>query len=159
MAALGMVGWWLAGVMTVAPGPRVVSALEKVRPGVSLAGEKEARLSLARGECEGAQVVLPPGVSRVQVAPLALRGPGTALQASVWREDFLEVKTPSNSQGGTGAWPDPLVPVEAGIDTARSIPGAELLVVEGMGHDLPREVWPRIAGAIAANAARASPAR
>ncbi|MFY0574723.1 DUF4091 domain-containing protein [Cystobacter fuscus] len=113
MAAVGMVGWWLAGMMTVAPAPRVVSALEKVRPGVSLPGEKEARLSLARGECEGAQVVLPPGVSRVQVAPLALRGPGTPLGASVWREDFLEVKTPSNSQGGTGAWPDPLVPVEA----------------------------------------------
>ncbi|OJH39792.1 hypothetical protein BON30_19285 [Cystobacter ferrugineus] len=110
---MGMVGWWLAGMMTVAPAPRVVSALEKVRPGVSLAGEKEARLSLARGECEGAQVVLPPGVSRVQVAPLALRGPGTPLEASVWREEYLEVKTPSNSQGGTGAWPDPLVPVEA----------------------------------------------
>lgn len=49
---------------------------------------------------------------------------------------------------------DPVIPVEAGIDTARTIPGAELLVVEGMGHDLPREVWPRIAEAIAANAAR-----
>jgi pimeloyl-ACP methyl ester carboxylesterase len=50
---------------------------------------------------------------------------------------------------------DPAAPVEAGIDTARSIPGAELLLVDGMGHDLPREVWPRIADAIAANAARA----
>ncbi|QRK07992.1 DUF4091 domain-containing protein [Archangium violaceum] len=104
----------LAAMLAAAPGPRVVSALEKVRPGVTLKGEKEARLSLARGECEAAQVVLPPDVSRIRVKPLALRGPGgKTLEASVWREAFLDVKTPSNSQGGTGPWPDPLVPVEA----------------------------------------------
>jgi pimeloyl-ACP methyl ester carboxylesterase len=39
---------------------------------------------------------------------------------------------------------DPLVPVEAGIDTAQAIPGARLEIVDGMGHDLPRAVWPRI---------------
>jgi Domain of unknown function (DUF4091) len=104
----------LAGLLAAAPEPKVVSALEKVRPGVELKGEKEARLSLARGECEAAQVVLPPGTSSVRVKPLALRGPGREeLKASVWREAFLDVKTPSNSQGGTGPWPDPLVPVEA----------------------------------------------
>ncbi|WNG38588.1 DUF4091 domain-containing protein [Archangium violaceum] len=104
----------LAAMLAAAPEPRVVSALEKVRPGVTLKGEKEARLSLARGECEAAQVVLPPDVSRLRVKPLALKGPGgKTLEASVWREAFLEVKTPSNSQGGTGPWPDPLVPVEA----------------------------------------------
>lgn len=32
---------------------------------------------------------------------------------------------------------DPLLPVAAGRDTAASIPGARLEVVEGMGHDLP----------------------
>ena len=32
---------------------------------------------------------------------------------------------------------DPLVPVEGGKDTADSIPGAELLIIEGMGHSLP----------------------
>ncbi len=105
--------WLLAGMLAAAPEPKVVSALEKVRPGVTLKGEKSARLSLARGECEAAQVVLPPGSSRVQVKPLALRGPGTSLEVSVWREAFLDVKTPSNSQGGTGLWPDPLVPVES----------------------------------------------
>jgi hypothetical protein len=41
-----------------------------------------------------------------------LKGPGQVLTASVWREAFLEVKTPSNSQGRTGPWPDALVPVE-----------------------------------------------
>ena len=47
---------------------------------------------------------------------------------------------------------DPLVPVEAGRDTARHIAGAKLTVIEGMGHDLPHGgAWPRIVGAIAAH--------
>jgi pimeloyl-ACP methyl ester carboxylesterase len=44
---------------------------------------------------------------------------------------------------------DPLVPIEGGMDTAEAIPGARLLVIEGMGHDLPRGTWPRIVDAIA----------
>jgi pimeloyl-ACP methyl ester carboxylesterase len=43
---------------------------------------------------------------------------------------------------------DPLVPVEGGEDTCEAIPGAELLLIEGMGHDLPPETWPRITRAI-----------
>lgn len=43
---------------------------------------------------------------------------------------------------------DPLVPVEAGRDTADAVPGAKLLIIEGMGHDLPRGAWPRIIDAI-----------
>ncbi|MBE1500437.1 pimeloyl-ACP methyl ester carboxylesterase [Amycolatopsis lexingtonensis] len=39
---------------------------------------------------------------------------------------------------------DPLVHVSGGRATARAIPGAALDVVPGMGHDLPRAVWPRI---------------
>lgn len=50
---------------------------------------------------------------------------------------------------------DPLVPVEWGKDTAETVSGAELLIIEGMGHDLPCQVWPRIVEAIAANAKRA----
>lgn len=49
---------------------------------------------------------------------------------------------------------DPLVPVEGGIDTAEAIPGAELTIVDGMAHDLPRALWPRIAEAIAHHTAR-----
>ncbi|HEY69069.1 MAG TPA: alpha/beta fold hydrolase [Anaerolineae bacterium] len=47
---------------------------------------------------------------------------------------------------------DPLVPVEGGIDTADAVPGAELLIVEGMGHDLPPALWPRMIDAIARHA-------
>ena len=50
---------------------------------------------------------------------------------------------------------DPLVPVEGGKETAASIPGAELLIIEGMGHSLPRETWPQVVGAIAKNTNKA----
>ncbi len=50
---------------------------------------------------------------------------------------------------------DPLVDVSGGRATAEAIPGAELVILEGMGHDLPRELWPEIIAAIAANAGRA----
>ena len=49
---------------------------------------------------------------------------------------------------------DPLVPVEGGKDTAASIKGAELLVIPGMGHDLPVQLVEPIADAIAKVAAR-----
>ncbi|RPH65397.1 MAG: alpha/beta fold hydrolase [Burkholderiales bacterium] len=44
---------------------------------------------------------------------------------------------------------DPLVPIEAGRETARSIPGARLMAIDGMGHDLPRTLWPALVEAIA----------
>ena len=44
---------------------------------------------------------------------------------------------------------DPLVPVAAGRDTARHVRGAELLVIEGMGHDLPAGLVPTLVDAIA----------
>lgn len=44
---------------------------------------------------------------------------------------------------------DPLVPVAAGRDTARRIPGAQLLTVPGMGHDLPEALMPMLAAAMA----------
>jgi pimeloyl-ACP methyl ester carboxylesterase len=47
---------------------------------------------------------------------------------------------------------DPVVPVEGGIATANAVEGAELLVIEGMGHDLARGLWPRVVEAIARHA-------
>jgi pimeloyl-ACP methyl ester carboxylesterase len=51
---------------------------------------------------------------------------------------------------------DPLVPVRGGRATAEAIPGARLVTIPGMGHDLPRAVWPRLVDAVAETAARAS---
>jgi pimeloyl-ACP methyl ester carboxylesterase len=51
---------------------------------------------------------------------------------------------------------DPLVPFRGGRATADAIPGARLIAIPGMGHDLPREVWPQLVDAVAETAARAS---
>ncbi len=45
---------------------------------------------------------------------------------------------------------DALVDVSGGRATAAAIPGAELFVVDGMGHDLPRAVWPQLVDRITA---------
>jgi pimeloyl-ACP methyl ester carboxylesterase len=50
---------------------------------------------------------------------------------------------------------DALIDVSGGRATAAAIPGAELVLIEGMGHDLPRALWPRFADLIVANAERA----
>jgi pimeloyl-ACP methyl ester carboxylesterase len=50
---------------------------------------------------------------------------------------------------------DKLVAPSGGRATARAIPGARLITIDGMGHDLPRGAWPRIIDAIVENAARA----
>jgi pimeloyl-ACP methyl ester carboxylesterase len=68
------------------------------------------------------------------------------------REALASVRVPALVIHGDA---DPLVPLEAGLDTAEAIPGAELLVIEGMGHELPPEVWPRVADAIARHARKA----
>jgi pimeloyl-ACP methyl ester carboxylesterase len=44
---------------------------------------------------------------------------------------------------------DPLVPVAGGKNTAADIPGAKLMIIDGMGHDLPHGgAWPQIIDAI-----------
>jgi len=43
---------------------------------------------------------------------------------------------------------DPLFPPVCGKDTAASIPGADLLVIEGMGHDLPPALYGTLIKAI-----------
>jgi pimeloyl-ACP methyl ester carboxylesterase len=50
---------------------------------------------------------------------------------------------------------DSLLPAEGGRDTAAKIPGAELRIIEGMGHDLPPALFGLVADAILAAAARA----
>lgn len=43
---------------------------------------------------------------------------------------------------------DPLVDISGGRATAVAVPGAESVLLEGMGHDLPRPLWPRILDAL-----------
>jgi pimeloyl-ACP methyl ester carboxylesterase len=53
---------------------------------------------------------------------------------------------------------DVLVPVENGRFVAGAVPGARLVELEGMGHDLPKRVWPRVLDAIEEIAREATPA-
>jgi pimeloyl-ACP methyl ester carboxylesterase len=73
-----------------------------------------------------------------------------AVLASGSRKERLRaVKAPTLVIHGTV---DPLVHPAGGKDTAASIPGAKLLMVEGMGHALPIPMWPQIIDAIAEHA-------
>jgi pimeloyl-ACP methyl ester carboxylesterase len=87
----------------------------------------------------------PQGMARQLVAILAQPNRKPALAS---------VKAPTLVIHGTA---DPLVPVEGGKDTAQAIPGAQLILIEGMGHDLPHGgAWPRIVEAIAAHTLKAA---
>jgi pimeloyl-ACP methyl ester carboxylesterase len=50
---------------------------------------------------------------------------------------------------------DPLIRISGGEATAKAVPGAKLVRIAGMGHDLPPQVWPQIIGEISENAERA----
>jgi pimeloyl-ACP methyl ester carboxylesterase len=75
----------------------------------------------------------PVGVSR-QFAAIAASGDRTAALRSV--------SVPTLVVHGAD---DPLVNVSGGRATARAIPGADLVVLDGMGHHLSRELWAEIA--------------
>ena len=45
--------------------------------------------------------------------------------------------------------------MSGGQAIAAALPGAELVVIDGMGHDLPRPLWPTVAERIATLVARA----
>jgi pimeloyl-ACP methyl ester carboxylesterase len=61
------------------------------------------------------------------------------------KERLASVKAPTLVIHGTV---DPLVHPMGGKDTAASIPGAKLLMIEGMGHALPIPMWPKVIDAI-----------
>ena len=85
----------------------------------------------------------PAGTAR-QLAAVAADGDRSALVA--------KIKSPTCVIHGQV---DPLVPVAAGHDLAARIPGATVDIVPGMGHDLPLQLLPRFADAIAQVARRA----
>ena len=67
--------------------------------------------------------------------------------------DLRQIRVPTLVIHGKS---DRLVRPSGGRATARAIPDARLELIDGMGHDLPRGVWPRILDGIAETAARAA---
>ncbi|MWB77894.1 alpha/beta fold hydrolase [Pseudooceanicola sp. 216_PA32_1] len=69
-----------------------------------------------------------------------------AILATYDRRPFLQkLKLPCVAIHGVQ---DPLVPVEGGRDTAANIPGCELVEIDGMGHNLPPQIFDRIIDAM-----------
>src|SRR5215211_5600501 len=89
-----------------------------------------ARLSFARG-------ISASGTGRQLAAIL-----GAGNRAA----DLRRIEAPTLVIHGTS---DRMVSASGGKATAKAIPGARLMLIEGMGHDLPRGAWPRIVDAIA----------
>jgi pimeloyl-ACP methyl ester carboxylesterase len=82
---------------------------------------------------------------------------GAIIESSGRRRALLRsVTTPTLVIHGSH---DPLLPLRGAVATARHIPGAELLVVRGMGHNLPAPVLPVLAGAIATHARKVAALR
>ena len=82
----------------------------------------------------------PPGMARQNLAILA---------SGDRRPSLSSIQVPTLVIHGAD---DPLIPVEGGKDTAEVIPGADLLIIKGMGHDMPKGVWAEIASAISKHA-------
>lgn len=76
-----------------------------------------------------------------------------AIQASGDRTEHLRgITAPTLVLHGED---DPLMRLDGGKATAAAINGARLVTFPGMGHDLPRQLWPRIIDEITALAAAA----
>jgi pimeloyl-ACP methyl ester carboxylesterase len=137
--------WALAAIFR--PAPRALDAYIEyyVRTWRLLRGtsfpEDEA-LDRARGARNHARGLNPAGGARQLAAILASGSRRQALRG---------VTVPTLVIHGDR---DPLVPLAAGLDTAKSVPGAEMIVVEGMGHGIPMRAWTRIVDSIARHAAR-----
>ena len=87
----------------------------------------------------------PHGIGRQVIATMAQNNRKAALAS---------IKVPVLVIHGTD---DPLVPAEGGKETAAAIPGARLILIEGMGHDLPHGgAWPQIVDAIAVHTRKAT---
>jgi pimeloyl-ACP methyl ester carboxylesterase len=84
----------------------------------------------------------PAGTGR-QMAALLTSGDRT--------EELGQVRAPTLVVHGAA---DKMVAPSGGAATAKAIRGAELMTIEGMGHDLPRGVWPQLVDAITERARR-----
>ena len=82
----------------------------------------------------------------------AARQLAAALASPDRTADLAEVRVPTLVIHGAD---DPLIQVSGGHATAAAIPDAELLVIDGMGHDLPRQLWPQVVERISTHIARA----
>jgi hypothetical protein len=86
------------------------TSLEKVKPGTAARADSSASISAARNEYESFQVVITGPATGVRATASALTGPGTVGGVRLYREALIDLASASAPDGGTGRWPDALVP-------------------------------------------------
>lgn len=149
----------LTSIMSTTGDPSVGTATEAAM-GALLAPPATTREEAIERAIAGARVIGSPGL--VDEAAVAERsgtsfdrshdpaGVGRQLVAIVAGGDRTErlrsVDVPTLVIHGAA---DPLVGPSGGEATAVAIPGARLELIDGMGHDLPRQKWPEIVDLIA----------
>jgi pimeloyl-ACP methyl ester carboxylesterase len=139
-----------AAVLMVRPArtrdERIAQALEIRRALIGPADPFDEAEEQARAERAIDRAYYPIGTGRQMLAVLA---------SHARLEQLGKIRIPTLVIHGVS---DVLVPVENGRLVAAAVPGARRLEVEGMGHDLPRRVWPQLVDAIAELARQAATA-
>jgi pimeloyl-ACP methyl ester carboxylesterase len=138
-----------AAILRVTPPPtreeRIEQSMSFRKVLLGSADPFDEALESARATRAVDRAYYPPGVGRQLVAVLV---------ANSRLEKLKQVRVPTLVIHGVD---DVLVPVENGRLVAGAVPGARLIELEGMGHDLPRRVWPRVLDAIEEIARQAAP--
>jgi Bacterial Ig domain/Domain of unknown function (DUF4091) len=97
-----------AAIVSVAP------AAIKILPTSSEPFSSVAEIHAAQNEFEAFQVIVTgPATSVTMVAPTLTDSAGDAIPADdvrLYREEYVNITTASNDEGGTGRWPDALIP-------------------------------------------------
>ena len=71
---------------------------------------------------------------------------GPAIEASDrWHERLGSISVPTLVIHGTA---DPILPFDHGEALVDSIPGATMLALDGVGHELPEAEWDRVVAAL-----------
>jgi pimeloyl-ACP methyl ester carboxylesterase len=78
----------------------------------------------------------------LEAGPRDMAGIGRQLHAGWQGPRLREIQAPTLVLQGED---DPLIRTSAARDVAREIRGAKLMILDGIGHDLPPVVWPTIA--------------
>ncbi len=167
MSMGGMIGQILAArhparllsftaIMTSSGNPRLPQPSLRLRLHLTRRPKNLDRESLIRHSVTTWQLIGSPGyptdeatlramVERDQQRSLYPRGMARQTMAILAAKSRLpllpEIQAPTLVIHGEA---DPLVPVAAGRELARCIPGAKLEIIPGMGHDLPTPLLPRI---------------
>jgi pimeloyl-ACP methyl ester carboxylesterase len=97
--------------------------------------------------------VLAEGYDRSYYPPGMIRQSLAVLKNGYRKSLIASIKAPTLIIHGDE---DPLMSVEGGKEISQLIPSAKLLIINGMGHDMPKEVWSQITDAIYDHAVQAN---